>query len=186
MNPSVYLDLEVRNGASTGEARWSSLPVVTRLMSILHGVFRTYPGRFALAFPRMRAGEAYHPGHIVRVFAEKREDLDFLVSDLDSNPRIAGYVRIGYARPVPAEFPGPWKEYRRFRIPGRGSRLERCRAYRIQAGDTLPYFKLGSRSTGQTFSIRIECRDGAPSARCQPDSYGLSVATRQFALPQLP
>lgn len=186
MKPQAYLDIETRGASSTGGGRITALPVVNRIVRILHGIFRTQPCRFAIAFPRMRSGEARHPGHIVRVFAESRDDLDGVAKELQSNERLRGYVRYEKIKEVPDGFQGPWKEYRRYRIPGTGSRLDRCRQYRLAASEKLPHFRLASKQTGQEFVIFVECRDGIAPGDCQPDSYGLSVPTRAFTLPVVP
>lgn len=183
MNPRAYFDIEVRGAASTGGGQVPALPVMTRLVGVLHGIIRDHPGKIALALPRMKTGELRHPGHVVRVFAESQVDLDVVVDALTANERIHGYVSFGYPKKVPDNFNGPWKEYRRYRIPGNGSRLEKCRDYRLQAADKLPFFRSASKSNGHAFSLHINCLDGSPSMDCRPDSYGLSVATRPFALP---
>ena len=185
MNPRTYFDIEVRGAASTGGGQIPALPVMTRLVGVLHGIIRDHPGKFALALPRMKTGELRHPGHVVRVFAESQDDLDVVVDALTANERIQGYVSFGYPKKVPDDFSGPWKEYRRFRVPGNGSRLEKCRDYRLQAANKLPFFRSASKSNGHAFSLHVDCIDGAPSSDCRPDSYGLSVATRPFALPVL-
>lgn len=183
MIPRAYCDLEVRGASSKGAGQVPALPVMTRLVRVLHGIFRNHPSRFALAFPRMQSGESRHPGHVVRVFADSRDDLDVVVEALTANERIHGYISYGYPKKVPEDFRGPWKEYRRYRIPGTGSRLDKCRQYRLDAAERLPHFRSASKSNGQGFVIFVECRDGVASSDCQPDSYGLSLPTRAFALP---
>lgn len=183
--PKEYFDVEVRGASSSGGGRIPALPVVTRLVSILHGIFREYPGRFALAFPRMQTGEHRHPGHVVRLFASSRDDLDIVHKALEENDRIAKYVRTGYPKKVPDDFNGPWVEFRRYRIPGNGSRLLQCRSYRLKAGENLPFLRLMSKGNRNVFSFHIERREGKRPATCQPDSYGFSVPSRAFALPEL-
>lgn len=183
MNPNAYFDIEVRGASSKGSGRAPALPVMARLVGVLHGIIRQHPGRFALGFPRMKSGESRHPGHIVRVFADSHNDLDTVVDALTGNERIHGYVSYGYPRKVPEGFKGPWKEYRRYRIPGTRSRLDKCRQYRLNASEKLAHFRATSKSNGQGYVLFVECRDGAPSSNCLPDSYGLSVPTRSFAVP---
>jgi hypothetical protein len=185
MNPRAYFDIEALGASSTGGGQIPALPVITRLVSVLHGIFRLHPGRFALAFPRLKSGESRHPGHVVRVFADTREDLDIIVEALTANQRIHGYVRYGYPKSVSPDFKGPWKEYRRYRIPGNGSRLEKCRQYRLEAAESLPYLRMASKSNGQGFVLFVDCRDGAAPGDCEPDSYGLSLPSRAFALPMV-
>lgn len=183
MKPKEYLDIEVRGASSGGGGRIPAIPLITRLVAILHGVFRNHPGRFALAFPRMKTGDLRHPGHVLRVFAESRDDLDIIVDSLRKNERIAGYIRVNYPRRVPDDFDGPWKEYRRYRIPGNGSRLEQCRDWRLKHAGSLPFLRLRSKGNGHIFSFHIEEREGGRTDDCRPDSYGLSVPSRAFALP---
>lgn len=186
MKPNAYFDIEVRGAASSGAGNIPALPVVSRLISVLHGIFRDHPGRFAMALPNMRSGENRHPGHIVRVFAENRNDLhDYIQSALQQNERIHGYVLYGRHTDVPENFDGGWIEYRRYRIPGNRSRLGKCREYRMNHADNLPYVRLGSKSTGQAFSLYLEARPGEKTEECEPDSYGLSIPTRRFCLPDI-
>jgi len=97
-------------------------------------------------------------------------------------------------RAVPEGYNGPWTEYRRYRIPGRSSRLTESRGRRIEAGNSLPFLHSHSKSNGQAFSIRVlavpQIQALAPAldntTGIAPDSYGLSVPTRPFAVPDLP
>lgn len=197
MKPCAFFDIEVRSSSTSGPGGIPALPVMSRLVWVLHGIIRIHPARFALAFPRMRKadldkGILRHPGNVVRVFAGSRDDLDIVVAALTANERIHGYVQYGYPKLVPENFNGEWKQYRRFRIPGTTSRTEVCRSNRLAAGENLPFFRTSSKTTGQSFSLHVDCVDivddgkGLIGGDCQPDSYGLSVATRPFALPVLP
>ncbi|MDP1606306.1 MAG: type I-F CRISPR-associated endoribonuclease Cas6/Csy4 [Rhodocyclaceae bacterium] len=185
MKPNAYFDIEIRGAASAGAGQIPALPVVTRLISLLHSIFRDHPGRFAMALPGMRTGENRHPGHVVRVFTENRDDLYLIQDALQQNERIHGYVLYGRHNDVPENFDGEWIEYRRYRIPGTRSRLEKCREYRIKHADSLPYVRLGSKSTGQAFSLYFELRPGEKTGDCEPDSYGLSIPTKRFCLPDI-
>ncbi|HLA36318.1 MAG TPA: type I-F CRISPR-associated endoribonuclease Cas6/Csy4 [Rhodocyclaceae bacterium] len=186
MSPYAYFDIEVRRSERSGGAQATALPIATKLFYVLHGVFRLHPGRFALAFPKMRMGESRYPGDTLRVFADTRDDLDVVVDALKDNRALSELLRLGYAEKVPEDYAGRWMEYRRYRVPGTGSRLDKCRSYRLEASEKLPYFRTASKSTGQSFVVFVECRDGAASRDCEPDGYGLSVATRPFAVPMLP
>jgi CRISPR-associated endoribonuclease Cas6/Csy4 subtype I-F len=185
MRPDYFLDIEARLTGSVGEKGAAALPVVTRLLQALHKLFDSYPGRFAVAFPRMRTGDTRHPGNLVRVFAETRADLDIIAAGLAGNHRILGYVRFGAPREVPQDFAGEWIEYRRYRIPNRGSRLEKCRDYRLTDSQRLPYLRLASASNGHAFSLHIEPRQGERTMSCEPNGYGLSSAGRPFAVPAM-
>jgi len=185
VKPNAYFDIEVRGAASTGAGQIPALPVVTRLISLLHSLFRDHPGKFALALPGMKTGENRHPGHIVRVFTDNRDDLYVIQDALQHNERIHGYVLYGRHSDVPENFAGEWMEYRRYRIPGTRSRLEKCREYRMTYADSLPYVRLGSKSTGQAFSLYFEAHPGERTGDCEPDSYGLSLPTKRFCLPDI-
>lgn len=182
MKPQTYVDAAVRDHAK-GEGL--TIPVMTRLMGILHGVFRLQPGRFAVALPEARTGPRPHPGAFIRVFASGREELDLLEAAIRDHALARDYVLIGYPRSVPVGFSGPWREFRRYRISNRGSRLEKCREYRLRQAAELPFFRSVSKSTGHGFGLYVAPMDGVPVEDCQPDSYGLSVADRPFALPLL-
>jgi hypothetical protein len=178
MKPSRFVDVETT--ASIG-----SLPVMGRLFSALHGQLRQDPGRFVLALPRLRTGQDRHPGNVVRIFAETSDCLAGVVSQLANNERLQGYVRYGLARTVPENFDGPWIEYRRYRIPGNRSRLEKCRNYRLEQAEAFPFIRATSKSNRQAFSLHICTIPGKRSEWCAPDSYGLSLPTRPFALPDI-
>lgn len=185
MTPRAYFDIEIRGAASAGGGQIPALPVMARLIKVLHGIFSDHPGKFALALPGMRTGEHRHPGHVVRVFADNRDNLRLVQGALQRNERIHGYVLYGWPAEVPQDYAGKWIEYRRYRIPGTRSRLEKCRDYRLSHADTLPYVRLGSRSTGQAFSLYFAMYDGEKSENCEPDSYGLSIPTKRFCLPDI-
>lgn len=183
MRPEHYFTIEVpESGRGSGFPR----PVVAgAILRVLHGAFRQYPGKFALALP----GELFSG---LRVFAQSREDLDLLVASIDAHPVIRDYARIGYPRTVPPGYAGTWKQYSRYRIPTRKAdrepdgRLRRARIERADQGK-LPFFIIPSRSSGQRFSLYLEVSEGIASAgECMPDSYGFSVASRPFSLPELP
>lgn len=182
MKPQHFVDIEVRGGEK-GEG--ISSPVLAgAILRVLHGAFREYPGKFALALPD-------RPFSRLRVFAENRGDLDTLVRSVRNHPAIRDYGRIGYPDSVPPDFSGPWKRYSRFRIPTRkadrdpDSRLRRSRM-EIARQNSIPFFPMTSHTSGQRFSLHIEIQsvDGY-LGECLPDGYGLSVASKPFALPVL-
>jgi len=178
MKPSCYIDVETTVAIA-------SLPVLGRLFSALHRMLRQEPGRFALAFPRLRTGQNRHPGNIVRIFSETSDRLVDVMVQLANNERLQGYVRYSPVRLVPENFEGPWIEYRRYRIPGNRSRLDRCRDYRLQQAQEFPFIRTASKSNRQAFSLHICAISSMRSEFCTPDSYGLSLATRPFALPDI-
>lgn len=186
MIPRTYVDIQVRNSNLHNGGPSSAILAMSRLMQVLHGILRTYPERFALAFPRMKMGEARHPGNLIRVFAETQSELALLTEELEASERLRPTIIIKKPCEVPAAYAGPWKEYRRIRVPGNRSRLEKCREYRLNKVEQLPHFRTSSKMTGQPFVLFVEERSGAEPAECMPDSYGLSVPSRAFALPALP
>lgn len=182
MNPQHYVDIEIRGSESGGGF---PRPVLAgAILRALHGAFRKHPGKFALALPGS-------PFTALRVFAEGREDLDTLHEEVGTHPAVRDYGRFGYPQNVPSDYKGPWKRYARFRIPTRkadrssDSRLRRARLEKA-GEDNLPFFPMHSNTSGQSFSLHVEVQDtSGPLEECLPDSYGLSVASRPFALPDV-
>ena len=190
MKPHVYVDLEILAGDPDGEAM--SAPVLAGVaLEVLHGAFRHQPGRYALALPGASSDEAKMRNWTLRVFADSRDDLDSLVAAVADHAVIRDYTRLGYPRVVPEAFSGPWVEYRRYRIPAQRSLrkpADTLRERRMQAAhqQKLPFFHARSRSNAQSFRVFVQPLAGAAGdAECQPDSYGLSVSSRPFAVPSL-
>ena len=191
MKPAIYFDLNVLAGDDGGES--IPAPILAgAALDVLHGAFRQNPGRYALALPNVLPGKTNAPRRILRVFAGNRDDLDTLVAMIIGHPVIRDYTRIGYPRPVPTDFQGPWIEYRRYRIPAQKSLRkpdDTLRERRLQAAKEqgLPYFYARSRSTHQQFVLYVQAvASQTGSTECQPDSYGLSVSSRPFSIPQMP
>lgn len=193
MKPLHYVDFsqtvsETESSRARGSGMQLPAPVVAgAMLKALHGVFGQQPGCYALSLPRHQTSLF----SALRVFATEREDLDRLVEAVESHPIIRDYARIGYPRRVPADYDGAWVEFRRYRIPSRKSGRKPDDSLRerrmAQAEDRrLPYFILQSRSTGQQFGLYLEVCPALAPLDCQPDSYGLSVTSRPFALPDLP
>lgn len=182
MKPRIYFDIEVR-----ADARGDGLviPIMERAFGVLHGAFREFPSRYAIALPHARSGTHRHPGSSIRVFSETREALDSLVSAIQSHSVVRDYLQLGYPRRIPDGFDGPWHEYRRYRITNRSSRLEKCREFRLRQAEELPYLRSISKTNGHGFGVYIAIMNGGPANDCQPDSYGLSVASRPFTLPAI-
>lgn len=188
MKPRHFFDIEIA-GCEQGSV---STPVVCGIVvHILHGVFRNLPGQYAIAFPHPRFFST------VRVFASERTQLDVLVDAIRQHGKIRDYTRLGYPQSIPDDFQGRWVEHRRYRIPTRKSDRRPgapLRVKRIAAAEEngLPYLMMRSKSTGSQFGLYIETlirQESSPNgqeAECQPDSYGLSVRDRSFALPLLP
>lgn len=187
MQPLIYTDLRILAGGSD-QRRPGADPRATGLVfGALHQQFRRQPGQYAVAFPSRH-------GHLalIRVFAEGRPQLDQLVAAVATAGSVRDYAHIGYPQWVPADYAGPWLQYRRYRIPTRkADRHEGAplRARRLAAADArnLPYLLVRSGSTGQAFGLRFEVIPGAAqSGECQPDGYGLARASAPFSLPDLP
>lgn len=186
MIPRHYLDFTL-SGADKG----AGLPppiIAGAALKVLHGAFKQQPGRYALALPTGFTA--------LRLFADEREHLDELAEAVEQHPVIRDYTWQGRIRKVPEAFDGAWREYRRYRIPARKSCRkpnDDLRERRMQRADEgrFPYFILNSQSTGQQFGLRVEIiphlqKSDAQTNDAQPDSYGLSVSSRPFALPDLP
>lgn len=197
MIPRQYLDFSI-GPESVGEADEPGcgraaaglpMPVLAgAALKVLHGAFRDAPGRYALALPR----HARQPFSVLRVFTGERDHLDALVEAVEPHPIMRDYVRLGYPRRVAVGFDGGWTEFRRYRIPSRragrkpGDDLRQRRMDRA-AENRLPFFIMQSRSNGQQFGLYVDIRAGAAaSSEVEPDSYGLAVTSRPFALPDLP
>lgn len=190
MKPLIYVDLEILAGDSDGEAM--AAPVLAgAALEVLHGAFRRLPGRYALALPGVSPDAAPIRHWALRVFAGGRDDLDALVVAISDHTIIRDYTRLGYPHSVPETFSGEWVEYRRYRISAQRSlrkpadtlRERRMRAAREQK---LPFFQMRSRSNSQFFRIFVQTLVGSTGGvECHPDSYGLSVSSRPFAVPCL-
>jgi CRISPR-associated endoribonuclease Cas6/Csy4 subtype I-F len=187
MKPSCYVDLRLAlPPADNQHGSGVSITVMARLLFILHGTMRTIGRNHPVALPQMRTGDYRHPGHVIRVFGSSADELMQVTESMAANAFMRDYAQIGRTRPVPAGV-SKFVEYQRFRIPGRKSRLQESRQRRLAEGDRLPYLRLSSPSTGQAFSLRVRVIEHANrSEDCEPDSYGLSVPTRPFAVPDLP
>lgn len=175
MKPAYYLDIEVLS--------IDCLPDMSMLALVLHGIQRERPGLFALAFPKLRKGEQRHPGNTIRVFAETSDSLYLVAGLLQANARLRGQVEFRAVRAVPSDFAGGWIEYRRVRLPGKGSRLTESRAKMFALAASLPLLRTVSKTNGQGFSLFIDAIPSSRTDTCDPDSYGLSVSTRAFGLP---
>ncbi len=182
MIPQFYFDIEVR-ASNMQEGSYVALPIMARLTRSLHGYFANHPDKFAIAFPKLRMGEFRHPGNIIRIFSEARENFDELVNWIENIPRIASYVCKKFPREVQDKNIIGWMEYRRYRIPSRSSRLQKCRDYRIFLSEQIPYLRIAS-SCGEAFSMHLIAIEGSKSEICNPTSYGLS-GIDCFSLPVL-
>ena len=175
---------------ATQSAGAPSTHTLARVFGLVHAVRQRKGLMLACALPTMHMGHACHPGNQLRLFGLTRDAVDQVADELEAHPFVRDYIRMGRVRAVPEAFSGPWTEYRRYRIPGRSSRLTESRGRRIEGGNSLPFLHSHSQSNGQAFSIRVlavaHAQELDPRDAIAPDSYGLSVPTRPFAVPNLP
>lgn len=178
MNAQHYVDFNLGPRPSPANAALA--------MKVLHGVFSSHPGQYALALPD-------YPRSFprLRIFAASRGDLDQLVAATETHRTLSMIGRFAYPKTVPEDFAGPWISYRRYRIPSRKSERNpdgNLRLRRIQAADSseLPYFTLQSQSNRQAWRLYVQAQTVAAAEPAQPDAYGLASASRPFALPLLP
>ncbi len=187
----IYSDIEVRGAANQQAAHSNAFPVMNRLFWVLHGIFADRLNTYAIALPKMREGEYRHVGHIMRIFSQNKDDLTFLIGALAQNESILGYVMFGKPKSVPQSFSGQWLEYRRFRVPNSKVHAQERRLKLLQVSEQWPYFQVKSQSESErhgeriAFSLHIARYAGQPSDHFHPNNYGLSSATRPFALPDI-
>ena len=142
MKPQAYLDIRAFDAPVADEAGdhpsidyaaefATNIATVGRIMWVLHGAMRAAPGVYALAFPQWQEGVKRMPGGHLRVFAESRAALQTLTNNVGAHRIVRDYAHLGYAKIVPAGFAGPYYEYRRFRLPGKSSRLQRSEERRV-------------------------------------------------------
>lgn len=191
MKPNYYIDIVTKSISASSPDAMTALPVMTRIMSVMHGIIRTKSLPLAIALPKMQEGTHRHPGTMVRVFSDTLENLQIVQNDIAANLRLAPYVHCHFPKSVPKKFVGPWVEYRRFRIPAERSRCRELREQCLHDGENLPFFRLASKATQQAFSLHVKCvkkimpDDYSSTVNCMPDSYGLSNTERTFFLPSL-
>lgn len=193
MKPSHYFDVRVASTAAHMGPGGITMDVMARALLVIHGAAanaETSEGEkiaFASAFPRAKVGEFANPGDLIRVFVGEHEDADALAEAIETHPRISEYLAVGRVKKVPQNIESSIC-YARFRIATRAHSTPERRIKRLKQGDALPYLKVSSRSTNQAFSLRfdIKRRPEPASAEIEPDSYGLSVAEREFWLPEIP
>ncbi|MBN6744206.1 type I-F CRISPR-associated endoribonuclease Cas6/Csy4 [Acidithiobacillus ferrooxidans] len=187
MKALKYIDIHIHQGRDSQIPTAHGASNLQALLDVLHGAFVEFPGTFALAFPDVQVGEFRHPGRRVRIFAEDAESLCGLRTLVDHSDSLDFRVKVkGDVQEVPADFAGPWVEYRRFRIPGKTSRRPEFRAARIEKADTLPYIGVHSRSTDQYFVVYIDPIPTNGRLDGVPGGYGLSVSSRAVSVPDLP
>lgn len=219
MQPNYYLDIRILDSADDGELTLTHLR--NQIYSIVHGAFRKMPEKFALALeisPRqqrkMLAKEAKYnhpitPNYdVLRIFASEQDDLDQLVERIKGHWKIRDYAVLNHPVAVPIAKVTGWRCYFRFRLPTLKAEPNFLKNYpereslhtkRLNKAKKLPYFKVISQSTGQSFTVPIEIFDinfeeenfGLPENYKDvnvlksglPDGYGLARKQHAFALP---
>ena len=193
MQPRSYIDMLVTPSIKSERPNAMAHDVLGLLVKFTHAIAARQGFKHALAFPQSKVGLRPSPGNVIRVFAVSRESLDSLADELEKQQFIRDYVTIGRIKAIPVDYkPSHYVEYERFRVPNRNSRLQDSRALRMAQADTLPYLRLNSSTSGHGFSLFIKpiyhdasTFKASMLEKFEPDVYGLSVATRRFALPVL-
>lgn len=200
-----YVDVRVIPSADTLDLSLANLR--NQLYAVLHGTFRALalvdksPYALALvASPKLQAKqEAFEQKYgksprfdfdTFRVFSDSSEALQRLVDSISQHWKIRDYSVVGTPTAVPVAKITGWQSYRRFRIPT--AKMERSklshanlplRERRLATAKDLPFLKVASKSTGQTFTLTIETVPMDNTGDGLPDGYGLARASQAFALP---
>lgn len=180
MTPCHYADIWVTDKQAKPLA-------AALIVKKLHESFSLVPSSYALALPDY-GNRVFRR---LRVFASSRDELDQLVATINDDEAFNNYGRFGYPQVIPEDFAGPWACYTRYRIPTRKQERKEdgtVRIRRMQYAECkqIPFFAIASKSTKQAFRLHVQMLPGAPNqGECHPDSYGLSVTSRQFSVPVL-
>ncbi|WP_215842093.1 type I-F CRISPR-associated endoribonuclease Cas6/Csy4 [Acidithiobacillus montserratensis] len=168
------------------------VPVMARLMPVLHTIFAEHPDRYALDFPELKPGNMSKPaffGRLIRVFSADREHCETLLDTIDRHPALSQAIMSGRIRMVPEDYHGPVVIVHRARIAPRSQPNNRRRDLDSQQSSQSPFIQMRSQSTGQHFSLLLK-RDILPeqsivgATQGVPNSYGLS-GERPVFLPNL-
>lgn len=205
MQPNYYLDIRILDSADDGELTLAHLR--NQIYSIVHGVFRKMPEKFALALeisPRqqrkMQIKEAKYnypitPNYdVLRIFASEQDDLDQLIESIKGHWKIRDYAVLNHPVAVPTAKITGWRSYFRFRLPTLKAEPnflkdhpERVSLHskRLKEAQKLPYFKVISQTTGQGFTVTVEILDvdfDKPHFGL-PDKYHEDVKDLKVGLP---
>ncbi|WP_445116232.1 type I-F CRISPR-associated endoribonuclease Cas6/Csy4 [Acinetobacter sp. WZC-1] len=201
MDVNYYLDIRVIE--SSGDTDLKLGHIRNQIYTVIHGAFRKLPAHYALALEisdKLKArqeqfvqkhGRSAKPNFdILRIFAEKQDELDELIEAIKGHWKIRDYTVLGVAIPVPTAKISGWKSYRRFRIPTRKAERtqlsehnEPLRDRRLKTARDKPFFQVRSQSTGQGFTVIVDILDSENAGPGFPDSYGLARKESPFALP---
>ena len=183
-----YQELRLLPGSEVPvTALWNELyPLLHRGMA----AFKDGEGHvpFGCTFPEYEAGaEKCSLGHIMRVFAETKELLEQL--DLpDRLQRLQDYFYITRVRPVPKARIKGYVNFSRKHDEANNSAKARRYARRHGMGEKeamalfktdkpilkLPYIKMRSGSTGQSFCLFVQKKEGKEPQQGSLGTYGLS------------
>lgn len=202
MQPNYYLDIRILDSADDSELTLAHLR--NQIYSIVHGVFRKMPEKFALALeisPRqqrkIQAKEAKYnypikPNYdVLRIFASEQADLDQLAENIKGHWKIRDYAVLNHPIAVPTAKVTGWRSYFRFRLPTlkaertlpNSNYQDTLYARRLKEAKLLPYFKVISQSTDQSFTVTIKIEDAIEPVQGKPDGYGLARKSQPFTLP---
>jgi hypothetical protein len=189
MKPTHHFSVRVVTEVTSRGPSGTAIEVMGRILRVIHGAAAKANITFASAFPEARTGDIkHHPGTTIRIFAGSRDDADVLADAVEASSLLMDYVSLGRVKAVPAGIETS-VSYPYFRIGSAASsaRNPERRFRRLQAGDRLPYLKMGS-SSGEQFSLRFDVvrQEGAASEEVFPNGYGLSVSSKPFSLPDIP
>lgn len=203
MQANYYLDIRIIDSADDGELTLAHLR--NQIYSIVHGVFRKTPETFALALeisPRQhrkmqaKALKYDYPimpqFDVLRIFAAEQHDLEQLIESIKGHWKIRDYAVLNHPAAIPTAKVTGWRSYFRFRLPTLKAEpnflkdhpdRESLHSKRLKEARKLPYFKVSSQSTAQSFTVTIKIEDVAESVQGTPDGYGLARKSQPFSLP---
>lgn len=202
MHADYYVDIRILDSADDGELNLAHLR--NQIYAIIHGVFRQMPSLFALALeisPRqqrkmqakqLKYGYPVFPQYdVLRIFAAQQSDLERLIDKIKGHWKIRDYAVLNNPTAVPSAKITGFRSYFRFRIPTQKAERqlvnnpiqESLHSRRLKQAQKLPYFKVSSLSTGQTFTVPVKIEDVLESGSGLPDGYGLARQSQPFALP---
>lgn len=200
MQANYYLDIRIMDSADDGELTLAHLR--NQIYSIVHGVFREIPNTFALALEtsakqkaKMQKKELKYKTpvlqqyDVLRIFAAEQHSLEQLVDNIKGHWKVRDYAILNHPVAVPTAKVIGYKSYFRFRIPtlkterNAAEKTESRHARRLKEAKKMPYFKVSSQSTEQTFTVTIRIEDVTEAKAGVPDGYGLARQSQPFSLP---
>jgi len=193
MIPAAYSTLEVRGTASTGHGTMI-VPIMARLMPVLHSIFTKHPDCYALDFPEMKPGKNSKPpllGKAVRVFSVDRDRCEMLLDVIEQHDILSQALICHRIRTIPTDYSGPVAIVRRKRIAPRSQPDNRRADLEEERDNRSPFLPIHSKSTGQNFTLLLQRKvflDQSMVPNLEqgvPNSYGLS-GKRPVFLPDLP